>query len=311
MRRKLYIRPLFLLLLLCNVLCAAGCSVSPDRIKNAAVKPPVFSPPKVLEPEAPGTQILGNPPFILDVSNKSQGYLIAKADAGSKKINLQMTASGGDIYSYFIDPGETAVIPFSDGNGNYQIICYQQIEQSRYAALFSRNLDVCLENEFLPYLYPNQYVNFSADSEAAGLALSMLPEDAPDTEALDKIYTYVTDHITYDEEKAASVKAGYLPDVDETLRSGTGICFDYAALMTAMLRSRDIPCKLQIGYAGDIKHAWIDVYLLSKGWVEKAIAFDGEKWTRMDPTFDSNSDNKTFIRSYIGNGENYTVQFTR
>ena len=41
-------------------------------------------------------------------------------------------------------------------------------------------------------------------------------------------YTYVTEHITYDYDKADSVEAGYLPDVDETLQSGTGICFDYA-----------------------------------------------------------------------------------
>ena len=69
-------------------------------------------------------------------------------------------------------------------------------------------------------------------------------------------------NLTYDYEKADTVTTGYLPDVDETLKTGTGICFDYAALTTAMLRSCDIPCKLQIGYAGDIKHAWIDVWIL-------------------------------------------------
>ena len=31
---------------------------------------------------------------------------------------------------------------------------------------------------------------------------------------------------------------GYLPDIDETLETKTGICFDYAALMCAMLRCR-------------------------------------------------------------------------
>ena len=37
-------------------------------------------------------------------------------------------------------------------------------------------------------------------------------------------------NISYDEEKARTVESGYLPDVDETLESGKGICFDYAAL---------------------------------------------------------------------------------
>ena len=154
-------------------------------------------------------------------------------------------------------------------------------------------------------------MNFSPESSASKLALSLLADDATDQEGIETIYNYVTQHITYDEEKASTVESGYLPDVDETLASGTGICFDYAALMTAMLRSRDIPCKLQIGYAGDIKHAWIDVYIRGKGWVDHAITYDGERWNRMDPTFTANSDNREIINSYIGNSDNYTLQFTR
>ena len=134
---------------------------------------------------------------------------------------------------------------------------------------------------------------------------------AVDVDALQQIYDYVVSNLTYDYEKADTVTTGYLPDVDETLKTGTGICFDYAALTTAMLRSCDIPCKLQIGYAGDIKHAWIDVYIRSKGWVNQAVSFKGDTWTLMDPTFDSNSDDKEAIQDYIGDESNYTVQFTR
>ena len=170
---------------------------------------------------------------------------------------------------------------------------------------------ISLKNEFLPFLYPNQYVNFTPDSEACKLALSLLAEDATEQESIDTVFQYVTQHVTYDEDKAATVKTGYLPDIDETLSTGKGICFDYAALMTAMLRSRDIPCKLQIGYAGDIKHAWIDVYIRGKGWVEQAITYDGEKWNRMDPTFTANSEDEELINSYIGDSANYTLQFTR
>ena len=38
--------------------------------------------------------------------------------------------------------------------------------------------------------------------------------------------------VTYDEDKAATVETGYLPDIDETLSTGKGICFDYAGLHT-------------------------------------------------------------------------------
>ena len=212
-------------------------------------------------------------------------------------------------YSYFIDSGETAVIPFTDGEGSYLITCYQQVAGRQYAALSGHQLDVSLSNPFYPYLYPNQYVRFTPQTDACILAQELLPSDCSDIEGLNAIYEYVTTHVTYDESKARSIDAGYLPDVDETLHSGTGICFDYAALMTAMLRARDIPCRLVTGYSGTVKHAWIDAYILSKGWVQQAISFDGESWNRLDPTFYSVSTDEDFILAYIGDGDNYNEQY--
>ena len=299
-------RPLILLLLI-PVLLFTGCGSSgsdPDE-------PPVYSPLQVLVPEAPGKKTLGTSPLVLDISDTDQGYLTAVSDSTDQMMNVQLTAEDGVVYSYFISPGESAVIPFSSGSSTYQVSCYQQISDSQYAALYADTLEIKLANEFLPFLYPNQYVNFTPDSEASKLALSMVSEDTSDIDALQTIYNYVVSHVTYDYDLADTVASGYLPDVDETLQTGKGICFDYAALTTAMLRSCDIPCKLQIGYAGDIKHAWINVYIRSRGWVDKAVEFSGDSWSRMDPTFDSNSEDKDTIQEYIGDNNNYTVQFTR
>jgi transglutaminase-like putative cysteine protease len=237
--------------------------------------------------------------------------MTAISDADGTRYNVQLVSPDNITYSYFLNAGEQAVIPFTSGDGSYFVTAYEQVDNSQYAALYCETLELTLENEFLPFLYPNQYVNFTPESEASKLALSMLSDTATDLEALEAIYDYVVQNITYDEVKAETVEAGYLPDVDETLATGTGICFDYAALMTAMLRSRDIPCRLVIGYSGDIKHAWIDVYIRSVGWVDQAISFDGDTWTRMDPTFDANSEQSEDIRNYIGNDENYTVQYIR
>ena len=299
-------RPLILLILI-PVLLFTGCGSSgsdPDE-------PPVYSPLQVLVPEAPVKKTLGNSPLVLDISDTDQGYLTAFSDSTDQMMNVQLTAEDGVVYSYFISPGESAVIPFSSGSSTYQVSCYQQIRDSQYAALYADTLEIKLANEFLPFLYPNQYVNFTPDSEASKLALSMVSEDTSDIDALQIIYNYVVSHVTYDYDLADTVASGYLPDVDETLQTGKGICFDYAALTAAMLRSCDIPCKLQIGYAGDIKHAWINVYIRSRGWVDKAVEFSGDSWSRMDPTFDSNSEDKDTIQEYIGDNNNYTVQFTR
>ena len=297
MKKSVFARSFAILLISC-IFCSilSGCGSSS---KSSSSEPPVYSPLRVLVPEAPGSDTLGSSPLTLDVSNITQGYFAAQSDSADLVTSLQITAPTGVLYSYFIEPGENAVIPFTEGDGDYTVVGYQQIQGDQYAALYSETLTVELENEFLPFLYPNQYVNFSPDSEASKLALSMVSENTSDIDALKQIYNYVVNNLSYDYDKAETVE--------------TGICFDYAALTTAMLRSCDIPCKLQIGYTGDIKHAWIDVYIRSKGWVTNAVSFNGDSWSLMDPTFDSSadSDDSEAIQDYIGNADNYTVQFTR
>ena len=105
------------------------------------------------------------------------------------------------------------------------------------------------------------------------------------------------------------MQSGYLPDVDEILASGKGICFDYASLMAAMLRSQNIPTKLVVGYTGYVYHAWINVYAQESGWVEGVIFFDGSQWKLMDPTFASSGKSSDAILAYIGDGTNYSAKY--
>ena len=109
-------------------------------------------------------------------------------------------------------------------------------------------------------------------------------------------------HFSYDYEKAKTVTSGYLPELDAVLAERKGICFDYAALMTAMLRSQEVPCKLVVGYAGSVYHAWISVWTEDNGWIDGVIFFDGNTWKRMDPTFASSGEGDPEIMEFIQNG---------
>ena len=129
------------------------------------------------------------------------------------------------------------------------------MKDTLYATEFQTTCQVTLENEHLPFLYPNQYVWFTKDTKAIALAEEVVTPADTDLDAVALVYDYVTSHVTYDWDKAKTVENDYLPDVDEVLRSGKGICFDYAALMAAMLRSQKIPTRLEIGYAGTTYHA--------------------------------------------------------
>ncbi|MBP3701948.1 MAG: transglutaminase domain-containing protein, partial [Lachnospiraceae bacterium] len=76
-----------------------------------------------------------------------------------------------------------------------------------------------------------------------------------------------------------------------------------------MLRSQGIPCKLVVGYAGSVYHAWISVWSEATGWIDGAVYFNGTSWQRMDPTYAASSENPSSAMEFIGNGDNYTAKY--
>ncbi len=266
--------------------------------------------PVVYTPEATGGTVIGDEPLVVDISNRDQGYIMALYTGEAAKAGIQLTGPDGLTYKYFLPPSEEYVaIPLTAGDGEYELAAYENVTDNQYASLYKESFSVALENELLPYLYANVYVNFTAESEAVAAAAEIVSPASSDLEAVEDVYHYVVENITYDTDKASSVTSGYLPDVDETLETGKGICFDYAALTAAMLRSQSIPVRLEIGYVGEVYHAWISVYIEEFGWIDNLIEFTGDGWTRMDPTFASSNDNSSQILEYIGDGSNYTLQY--
>jgi transglutaminase-like putative cysteine protease len=152
-------------------------------------------------------------------------------------------------------------------------------------------------------------VDFKAGSETVQEGEQLATGSITDVDAIAKIYAWVVNNITYDNQKAVTVASGYLPDPDETLDTKTGICFDYAVLTCSMLRSQQIPAKLVIGYAGQAYHAWIQVYSVDTGKVIGQYEFDGNTWVRMDPTFNAASKGFADLSSVIGNGTDYQPLF--
>ena len=178
-----------------------------------------------------------------------------------------------------------------------------------YAIAFTQTAEVQVEEEFLPFLSPNVYVNYTADSASVTKGAELAEQCYSDLDVIENVYHYVTQNIVYDENKAQSVAYGYTPVPDETLSSGKGICFDYASLMTAMLRSQRIPTRLEVGYAGEVYHAWISCYIAEIGWIDNIIEFNGENWSLMDPTLAANN-SISAVQEYIGDGSKYLVKYT-
>lgn len=265
----------------------------------------------VRTPIASGSVTYKNDKVLLDASNLSEGYVMVKYTGSNPKIKVQISKSGAETYTYNLNSGGSyEVFPLSEGSGSYSVKVFENIQGTQYSQAFSQDISASISNEFGPFLYPNQYVNFNAASAAVQTGASIAAGVADQIGVVTAIYNYVIGNITYDTAKAASVQSGYLPNVDVVLAQKKGICFDYAALMTAMLRSQDIPTKLVVGYSGSAYHAWISVYLDGQGWVDDVIYFDGTSWKLMDPTFASSGGQSQEIMQYIGNGANYQAKYS-
>ena len=263
----------------------------------------------VIRPEASGLLVASNEYATIDYSHTEDGYVMVLFTAATdKKIKAQVIGPG-EAYTYNLEPDQWTTFPLSDGNGDYSVRIYENIVDKRYAKVLAVDFSVTLQDEFAPFIRPNQYVNYENASVTIRTAAELTLTETDLLAKVKCIYDYVVKNISYDYEKAASVQSGYLPDLDAVLAAKIGICFDYASLMTGMLRSQGIPCKLVVGYAGTVYHAWINVWSESTGWIDGAVFFDGSSWQRMDPTFAASMKNQNEAMEYIGNGENYTSKY--
>jgi len=263
----------------------------------------------VLTPEAAGEKCYGENGVSIDASHITDGYIMVRYTGKAAKAKVQITVPDGSVYTYTLLGDSYETIPISSGSGKYQINVLEQAYDNMYALLFAADLEAELSDGFKPFLYPNQYVWFTADSNVVELARQQSEQSSGDLDYVTRVYHYVIENIDYDTAKAQSVSAGYVPDVDAVLAEGKGICFDYASLMAAMLRCQGIPTKLQVGYSGQAYHAWISVYIEEAGWIDKVIRFDGREWSLIDPTLAANNDAQA-VRKYVGDGTNYTVKYS-
>lgn len=286
----------------CAVLCAAfviifglyGCTVKVSARDASA---------KVLAPGAPGTNSFSSGSATLDISNVSEGYVMLKYSGSNPKVKFRVTTPDGTNYTYLVSEYNNYVAyPLSGGDGNYTFAVYEaaSVKDNLYSAILSQKAAVTVTNAMSPFLYPNYYVNFNASSASVQKGAELAQGCATDLDVVTEVYHYATDNITYDYDKAKSVQSGYAPFPDATLASGTGICFDYSSLVAAMLRSQGIPTRLEVGYVGNVYHAWISCYITDVGWVDGIIQFDGANWTLMDPTMaagQSKANFKKFLKS--------------
>ncbi len=275
-RKRLLLLPLLAALTACGsgpgAAETAAVTAPPPAAATTTPPPAASARPALPLPEASGVLTQENEKAALDWSNTADGYVMARRTAQTDKKWKARILGPATEYTYDLYPGQWTVYPLSDGDGAYTVTLYENVEGISYAAVLTANFNVTLQSPFAPFLRPDQYVDYTHSPETLKRASELCQGATGAKEKVERICRWAAESLDYDEERSETVQSGYLPDLDAVLAEAKGICLDYAALTTAMLRSQGIPCKLVVGYAGKAYHAWIGVW-------------NGRSWERRDPTF--------------------------
>lgn len=292
----------------------------PDPVPMAPEPPktPVNAKPAaitVTENTAPGTQVKSSKDgaSIIDYSNAADGYVMIKtAQATDAELVVQIKAPSGVTFKFFhTSPNDVyQAFPISEGSGTYKVGLYRKNPATgKYATLVSQELTVTARDDIQAFIRPNYYVDYTADTKCVADGSLVCAGAETELDKVARVFDYVVDYFEYDYDKAADPPSGYHPVLDTVYEAKKGICFDYAAVMAAMLRTQGVPTKLVVGYAGNSYHAWISVYTTGSGWIESVIFFDGSVWKFMDPTWASTSERSEKIMNLVNEPGYYTEKF--
>lgn len=295
----------------------------PPRTDPPATEPPVVttqapvivtptepSAPTIYTNKASGVLTDGNNIATVDYSNTEDGYVMAKYTGSVSLIKVQITGPNGVTQTYTLSSdGSYGSFPLTGGNGSYSIVVCENVSGTSYAVALALTFDASITHSLSPYLRPNEYVDFDYNNAAVQKASQICGANYSDLEKVDSIYSWIVDNVSYDYDRAATVKKGAVPDMNRVINNKMGICLDIAGTAVAMLRSQNIPTQMVVGYAGPQYHAWISVYITDVGWVHGDVYFDGSGWKRMDPTYAASSRSSRDILDFIANNGNYSVDY--
>ncbi len=285
-------------------------AASATTVQTDAPEPVNVVIPEVRVPLSPGTSTAENDKVRVDYSNSADGYISVRWNETGKRVKLRVT-SGGSTYDHDVPTGGvTEYYPLSCGSGSYTVQIYEQTDGDRYVKVLEQEFTAEIRSETSPFLYPNRYVAFSQNSACVEKAAQLCAGRSGTIEKTAAIFGWVTDNVSYDRELAATVKSGYVPDPDSVLKKKTGICYDYASLMAAMLRSQGIPSRLVVGYAKEsIYHAWNEVWTEQTGWITPELLLSRNGYNIVDATFYAGSADKAKIADYISDSGNYSALY--
>ena len=223
---------------------------------------------------------------VFSTASFGQNLYIDQANANNGKVTVTyksdkqlaaMVVKGNQKEQYILNGGNNSV-PLQMGDGAYTVYVLEHVSGTSYKQVSKETVNVKIDNKNSVYLQSIQMIDFNNNMEAVKKAKELTKNAKNDREKVEAIYNYIVENVKYDKEKAVKVGTNYIPVIDNTFKSDSGICYDYASLFAGMLRSENIPTKLVMGRSTNVSeyHAWNEVYFA-----------DTNEWLIVDTTVDA------------------------
>ena len=208
----------------------------------------------------------------IDYSHMDQGYVMVRAQKSDKRMKLTVE-HGSVLLTYSMNNDEKyETIPLQYGSGEYtfSLGIAETADSSQYESAGTISLKCKIPDENSCFLYPNQYVSYSADSPVIEKAQELCKDLNEPADIAKAVCSYIQKTFLYDFVKFVTADEEQLPDIETAWKEKAGIEQDLSAVTCAMLRSQGVPAKLVIGTAEDSDNATIS-WRHSTSWVEIII----------------------------------------
>ncbi|MNZ90312.1 Transglutaminase-like superfamily protein [compost metagenome] len=233
----------------------------------------------------------------LDTSSVNRGVISIAYNVQANVKTKLMIVKGNDKYTYNLPAerkGES--LPLQLGNGDYTVTLLEHTTGNKYKVVKEQRIQLSMKDPNQVYLNSIQNISWTSTSNAVIKAKELTKNKKTTEEKVKAVYDYIISNVKYDTQLAADLPLDYLPNIDRTFKTNKDVCYGYASLFAAMLRSLDIPTKLVMGDTSlvDVYHAWNEVYL------------DGE-WVTIDTTVDAALKQAKGKIQFIKNASDYSM----
>ena len=162
------------------------------------------------------------------------------------------------------------------------------------------------------FLLSNSEVIFNSNMQFIKKANEIAATCSNDLEKVSKIYDWLTDYLGIGGSGNTALGV-YKCNLETVYNRKTGVCYDFAVVLAAMLRSQGIPCKVVFGdytnSSGRIGHAWNEVYVQGSGTMKtNKLSITGNTWCRLDPMRTAGNSSESTIE-FMNNSSNYVWEY--